>query len=188
MNPVDSAPLDIRLVLFTTNGARWTSTVSQAVPPDGIWRNYTFSIAEASLTQAQGFDTYAQMLTSIDRAMLRHQSGVPSPQGSLVFHPSDFNTVSISEGDFKIDQNDLTHPVRGFNVRFGTNLDGGDFLAWQRSFGGPIGTINVDNVRLAASSATAVPEPAAIGLIAGAVCLFTNRRRILAGANRAAAW
>jgi hypothetical protein len=175
MNPVDSAPLDVRLVLFTTNGARWTSNVAQAVPPDGIWRNYVFSIAEASLTQAQGSDTYAQMMASIDRAMFRHQSGAPISQGTPVFHPSDFNTVSISEGDFKINESDLTHPVRGFNVRFGIDLDGSNFLAWQRTYGGPIGTLNVDNARLAASSSVAVPEPTLV-LAAGAGLLVARRR------------
>jgi hypothetical protein len=187
MNPVDSAPLDVRLVLFTANGARWTSTVPHAVPADGIWRNYTFSIAEASLTQAQGADTYAQMLASIDRAMLRHQSGVPVAVGTPVFHPSDFNTVSITEGDFKINEVDLTAPVRGFNARFGTDLDGGDFLAWQRSYGGPIGTLNVDDVSLSASSAIAVPEPMAGALIAWLIAGAAGRRSQLSARTAASA-
>jgi len=172
MSPADSAPLQIRLVLFTTSGSRWTSTLAQAVPADGVWRNYNFAISQADLTLAQGSDSYAEMLATIDRVMLRHQVGAPNPQGTLVFSPTDF------QNDFAINGVDFTHLTNGFKSRFGVDLDGRNFLAWQRTFFGPIGTLNADNIQLAAGApAAAVPEPSGLGLIAAAWSLLAARCR-----------
>ena len=43
----------------------------------------------------------------------------------------DFNNDAVVDGA------DLTDPDLGWQVRFGADLDGGDFLAWQRQFGSP---------------------------------------------------
>lgn len=170
MSPLNAAQLQVRLVLFTTSGGRWTSTVAQAVPSDSVWRNYAFSIAQANLTQAQGFETYAEMLTTIDRVMLRHQAGAPSAQGTLVF-PYDFLQ------DSAINELDFNHPTSGFKARFGVNLNGTDFLGWQRSYGEAGGTLNADNIQLAAGGPAApVPEPTAGALLAWLAATVALRR------------
>lgn len=43
--------------------------------------------------------------------------------------PGDFDSNGVVEGL------DLTHATLGFNTRFGDDLDGSDFLVWQRNFG-----------------------------------------------------
>jgi len=55
--------------------------------------------------------------------------------------------------DNDVDANDLNDPVLGWVARFGINLDGADFLAWQRGFDSTVGTSN---------SSLAVPEPSTI--------------------------
>lgn len=83
MRPDGQSDLEMRLVLFgpgTTN--RWTSTQSQIVPGDGIWRNYEFSIFEADLTQALGTATYTDLTSNLNRIMFRVDTGAPSGTGT----------------------------------------------------------------------------------------------------------
>jgi len=73
--------------------------------------------------------------------------------------PGDFN------GDGVVDAADLNDVGVGWNDRFGIDLDGADFLIWQRNFG--MGAPMVASV--------AVPEPSTVLLAlictAGAVCI-----------------
>ena len=55
---------------------------------------------------------------------------------------SDFNiavVVPTLDGDFNgdgyVDAKDLNDPTLGWKARFGVDLDGEDFLTWQRNFG-----------------------------------------------------
>ena len=63
-------------------------------------------------------------------------------------------------GDFNldgsVDGNDLTDPVDGWEARYSVDLDGGDFLDWQRNFGA---------VAPLAAESTSVPEPSRFALI-----------------------
>lgn len=63
------------------------------------------------------------------------------------------------EGDFNLDGEvdglDLDDPVLGWKARFGVDLDGSDFLVWQR---------NLQPVN-ATTAATPVPEPTSIALV-----------------------
>jgi autotransporter-associated beta strand protein len=65
------------------------------------------------------------------------------------------------DGDNDVDSADFNHATLGFKARFGNDLDGGDFLDWQRNFG--------TNVPPSAAASAAVPEPATVGLAALAV-------------------
>ena len=89
---------------------------------------------------------------------------------------SDFTVAVVTptlDGDFDgngfVDATDLDHPTLGWKARFGIDLDGDDFLAWQRNLGA--GT---------PPTAAAVPEPSTALLalmgIVGAVRI--SRRRV----------
>ncbi|MCA9200584.1 MAG: hypothetical protein KDA87_23755, partial [Planctomycetales bacterium] len=84
MNTEESNSLQMRLVLFGPNNlnTRWTSVDFVTVPNDGVWRNYQFPIDEASLTRVAGNGTFENLLGSVSRIMLRHDSGSPSRGGS----------------------------------------------------------------------------------------------------------
>ncbi|MCC6492147.1 MAG: hypothetical protein IT424_03905 [Pirellulales bacterium] len=175
MSPATSAPLAIRLVLFgpTSTFDRWTSVSAQSVPSDGVWRSYSFAIGPGDITRVIGGGTYEQLRASTLRVMLRHNPGSPSATGPPVASPGgmlNIDNITLAGsaeplvGDFNhdglVDAADLNDPTAGWQARFGTDVDGGDFLEWQRNFG-PAG---------AAAAAASVPEPAAILLGAG-LCL-----------------
>ena len=74
------------------------------------------------------------------------------------------------DGDGDVDADDLTGGPLSWDVRFGADLSGSDFLAWQRELGSSLPAS-------AASAATAVPEPTTIVSLAIAGLLsFSNRR------------
>lgn len=61
------------------------------------------------------------------------------------------------DGDGDVDSDDLTHPTLGWEARYGSDLNGNDFLIWQQEFG--------SGVQALPSSAAVVPEPSAIYLV-----------------------
>ncbi|MBX3435061.1 MAG: hypothetical protein KF847_17220 [Pirellulales bacterium] len=79
--------------------------------------------------------------------------------------PGDFN------GDGQVSSADLNDPANGFRARFGGDLNGSDFLTWQRQFG----------VALAVTAAAdVVPEPASTALTAISVA-FVALRALVGG-------
>src|SRR5690606_10798213 len=56
MSPATSAPLEMRLVLFGPGSTfdRWTSVTAQAIPNDGVWRTYAFSMTADDMTRVFG--------------------------------------------------------------------------------------------------------------------------------------
>ncbi|RIK69914.1 MAG: hypothetical protein DCC67_21010 [Planctomycetota bacterium] len=179
MAPANSAPLQIRLVLFSAATSvlqpenRWTSTVAQTTPNDGVWRRYTFALDEAALTRVQGADNYAQLMANVNRVMFRYDVNPPSSGGDPVSGNAELNLDNIQlaaasplagdfNGDGAVDGADLTDADVGWAARFGADLNGHDFLIWQRNFGQPGGV---------APAATAVPEPAAALLVLGLAVL-----------------
>ncbi|HET6262457.1 MAG TPA: PQQ-dependent sugar dehydrogenase, partial [Chloroflexia bacterium] len=70
--------------------------------------------------------------------------------------------------DFDVDMDDLNDPVKGWKARYGVDLDGNDFVDWQRNLG-------VD--QSAAASGGAVPEPGAAALLLVALVLAAPRGR-----------
>jgi len=87
---------------------------------------------------------------------------IPAQPGDF---PGDF------DGDGDVDGDDLTDPVDGWKARYGVDLDGSDFLAWQRNITtGPAGL---------AGSAAGVPEPSSmiLALISMATILTGRRSR-----------
>ena len=179
MAPTTSEPLPIRVVLFgpSNNQQRWTSTVAQTVPNDGVWRNYTFSLDAADLVATQQhvpLITYAQMMASTIIVMLRYDPDGPSHGGAFVNGELDVDNVELAsaplvgdfDGDGDVDGVDLSHPTLGWRTRFSADLDGDDFLDWQRNLSPPAGTRAVG----------AVPEPATAALLAAPAAIGLWRR------------
>lgn len=73
------------------------------------------------------------------------------------------------DGDDDVDGDDLTDPVDGWEARFGIDLDGSDFLTWQRQFDNDMGSL---------AGAQTIPEPSSVVLFLGlpAIGVFTRRR------------
>lgn len=80
---IGATALSMRIVLFGPN-SRFTSTVAFTLPADNLWRRTAFSLAQQDLTRVQGTDTYATMITSVQRLLIRHQAGAPAPGGTFV--------------------------------------------------------------------------------------------------------
>lgn len=164
MVPASSPSLDMRLVLFgpTSTDNRWTSTDSMAVPNDGVWRNYSFSVAEADLTFVPllpSSATYSEMITNVLRVMLRHDPGPPSPQGIEIEATLGIDNVTLNKlftpGDFDIDG----------------DVDGFDFLEWQSGFGDVYDAADLadwetnSGINSGLMAARTVPEPSAASII-----------------------
>jgi hypothetical protein len=77
------------------------------------------------------------------------------------------------DGDGDVDGDDLTDPVDGWETRYGNDLDGINFLEWQRQFGNGVGGL---------AASTTVPEPSS--LILAALGLLTLSKRWRAGSAR----
>ncbi|QEG34706.1 formylglycine-generating enzyme family protein [Bythopirellula goksoeyrii] len=84
---------------------------------------------------------------------------------NLGFRVARYAQEALFAGDFDldddVDENDLTDPTLGWSARYGIDLDGSDFLNWQRQFG----SSDVPQT----SSATVVPEPSSSLLLIGLV-------------------
>jgi hypothetical protein len=97
---------------------------------------------------------------------------------------SDFTVEVVTpslDGDFDgngvIDANDLDHPTLGWKARFGVDLDGDDFLVWQRNLGAGTPPATV--------AAAAVPEPTtALLALMGIVGAVRIGRRRVGGLSR----
>jgi hypothetical protein len=185
MAPAASKPLQIRVVLFgpSSTSERWTSALAHTVPNDGVWRHYTFPLGPSDIVPTQEYDppiTYAEVMASTLRVMLRHDPGDPSHSGEFDVGPMDelgIDNVELATapppqvGDFNndglVNGDDLNHATLGWRHRYGIDLDGDDFLDWQRHLSVP------------ASGATAgvVPEPATRTLFLAAAALGIQRRR-----------
>ena len=73
---------DMRVVLFGPRANdRWTSATPHTVPNDGVWRSYTFSFDESELAHVLGGNTYAAMISDVERLMFRYDPGGPSSDG-----------------------------------------------------------------------------------------------------------
>lgn len=73
---------ELRLQFLSNVGSQFTSLNSVSVPTDGVWRTYTFDIAEDAMFQTGGASDYATSFGDITRIHLRHQPGDPAGFGA----------------------------------------------------------------------------------------------------------
>ena len=96
--------------------------------------------------------------------------GIGTIAGGVLFAASAPSADFDNDGD--VDGNDLTDPTDGWQARYGNDLNGSDFLNWQRQFQG--------SSTPAIAAATAVPEPTSVALVlSSAVIAISIRRRLL---------
>lgn len=88
-----NAAMFMRAVLHGTDGTRFTSTIGQDVPADGVWRTYTFSLAESDLTRVLQSASYASVITNVDRLMFRHDASTPSSGGSSIATTAGYDNI-----------------------------------------------------------------------------------------------
>jgi len=186
-NATGSQPLAMRLVLFGPGSLndRWTSTVSQTVPADGIWRPYEFSLAEDALTWVGlfGSPSYQALMSSVLRVMLRHDPGTPSFGGSGVSATLGIDNIRLVgaaqpvPGDYNGDQLVDQADYEAWRAAFGSNeaaadgnqngiVDAADYTIWR------------DNLTVSGGAARAVPEPRLLelcGLAAISACYLARR-------------
>jgi hypothetical protein len=123
--------LSLRFVLFgpTSRNNRWTTTEPVMVPNDGQWHHISFPLDADSITRALGSGTYEQMMAGVVRAMVRHDAGTPSGQGTPIAGSMGIDNIQLigppvgNPSDFN---NDGTVDVADVNlllaeVRAGTN-------------------------------------------------------------------
>lgn len=79
-NPSDKV-LDMRVVVFSGSGQRWTSKTAFRLQPFQGWTKVTFRIRQADLTRVQGTFTYPQLMSAVSQVMLRHDPEPPSAGG-----------------------------------------------------------------------------------------------------------
>ena len=194
-NEVGSDVLAMRLVLFGAHEApsaadRWTSSVAATVPADGMWRNYSFLLAQNDLTRVLGSDTYQNMITNVVQVMLRHDPGSPSAGGTPVSATLGIDNVRLAAaplpGDYnrdgEVDLDDY-HTWRGMYGATGSaadgNLDGivdaADYTVWR-----DIALI----IEMEGDASSVVPEASGpLMLVAGALGAHCLTRRKSLGQN-----
>jgi hypothetical protein len=77
--------------------------------------------------------------------------------GGATATPGDFN------GDGLVNSVDLDDPMLGWRARYGVDLDGDDFLEWQRHLGSPAG------ISAIGPNVQAIPEPSTVILLGALV-------------------
>jgi hypothetical protein len=91
----EGAATELRLQFISNSGSTFTSTVSQSIASDGVWRTYTFDITPDAMTQVAGFLGYADSFNDIFRMHIRHQPGAPAPSGGAPAYPGRIGVDNI---------------------------------------------------------------------------------------------
>jgi hypothetical protein len=187
MNPLsNSRALDMRLVFFS-GSSRWTSTTSLTLPNDGQWHSLTFPISVTELTRTQGTNTYSAMISNVQRAMFRHQTGTPRSQGTIFEGVLNIdNLILLTEPEFFPDANgDGMADVTDFNIwnanrnKTGTDLATGDFNLDGQTDNADLELWNMHRFTANPNAAqpAAVPEPTTLWLSLTALLALRARRR-----------
>lgn len=86
---------ELRLLFISNSGSTFTSTVSQSITSDGVWRTYSFDITAAGMTRVAGFLGYEESFNDIFRMHIRHQPGDPASSGGAPAYPGRIGVDNI---------------------------------------------------------------------------------------------
>jgi hypothetical protein len=159
-----------------------TGTTIEHHLADGVHIEWLFTsetTIEISVFSADGSEqlgaTYVDTISSIND-INGFRFNLFDTEQSMTISDFTVETVGVGiAGDFNgdgfVDAADLNDPVMGWKARFGTDLDGEDFLAWQRNLGA--------GTPPAAGAIAAVPEPstALLALLGIVGAMRSSRRR-----------
>jgi hypothetical protein len=95
--------VNLRAVWIGQFGTRLTSTIAVPVPADGVWYKIAFPCRQSDLTNVlPGGETYAEVMSDVERFMLRHDAGTPSSGGSPVEAIVGYDNIEASnKADFQ---------------------------------------------------------------------------------------
>lgn len=79
--------LALRVMLFCNTGSVFTSTLATVVAAGDGWTTITFDVTEDAVTLVDGFFSYEDSMTSVNRLLVRHQPGAPSSVGEAPAFP-----------------------------------------------------------------------------------------------------
>jgi len=82
-----ATPLVVRLVLFASDGSRWSSTNAVSLDAGSAWTDAAWDLSDSGFERTVGTGTFAQAMAGIERIMLRHEptitAGGTSVTGAL---------------------------------------------------------------------------------------------------------
>ncbi len=178
---LSSNNLTMRLVLMDSSGSEWTSTTGQAVAANSTWATYTFTIGQSSMTRVSGSNSFATTMATVTRFMFRHQTGLPSTQGT---------SIAAFMG---VDNPELIAPVQALSGTLQL-ADTGPF-ALNRTIGYTVkqGTTTIGSGSVVASGSSTPFSISVLGSLSGAATIvwdgssFLVRRTAvnLSGSNQA---
>jgi hypothetical protein len=83
--------VSLRIMIFTPGCAggagactAWTSTNATVLTSGSGWLTSSFSLTEAEMTRVLGTDSFITTLQNVERLLIRHDDGAPSPPGGTV--------------------------------------------------------------------------------------------------------
>jgi hypothetical protein len=132
-----------------------------------LWPVLLLRVSPSSVIQAATMGDNQAWTT---KANLRFRpNSTNGDSGLFLYSPSSYSADFDLDGD--VDSDDLTDPILGWEARYGNDLDGTDFLAWQEQFGSGTAALSAPS--------TAIPEPtAALLLCVSTLILILSRKQI----------
>jgi hypothetical protein len=107
LNNFGPSPVSLRVMIATPGCSAppltctaWTSTNATVLPITNGWVKVEFSLAELDLTRVLGSASYASSIVNVQKLLLRHDDGGPSPPGSQMLVDADLgmdNVVALPE-------------------------------------------------------------------------------------------
>jgi hypothetical protein len=107
LNNFGPNPVSLRVMIATPGCSSppltctaWTSTIATVLPITNGWVKVEFSLAEPDLTRVLGSGSYASSIANVQKLLLHHDDGGPSPPGTQMLVDADLgvdNVVALPE-------------------------------------------------------------------------------------------
>jgi len=97
INNLGSTELNMRIVVWSGLGTKWTSTIPITLPANSGWRRVRFSVLPADLSLNSGAETAAQTLADAQRLMFRNATQTTGG-GSAIAAVLGLDNITASAG------------------------------------------------------------------------------------------